>query len=303
MTTARVFNLQRFAVHDGPGIRTTVFLQGCPLRCSWCHNPEGIDFQPVVAGIPGLCIGCSSCVEVCPEHIARRLDQEPESLAHRNGCIRCGRCAEACSAGARVVFGEDYTVDELIGELEKDQLFYEESGGGITFSGGEPLAKANRAFLLDSLKACGERGLHRAVDTSGYCSTETLLDTAGHCELFLFDLKLMDPAAHQRHTGVDNARILQNLRVLSEADHDVWVRVPLIPGVNDGTENVEALSDYLGSLPGSHPVYLLPYHAIGGDKYTRIGQPYPFEGETQDTDVVRIAERLRLRGLNVSIGG
>jgi pyruvate formate lyase activating enzyme len=305
MRTGWVFNLQRFSVHDGPGIRTTVFLQGCPLRCSWCHNPEGLDVEPVPAGIPGLCIGCASCAAACPEGVARRLDLEPDSLARRERCTRCGSCIDACPSGARVMFGRSYDVSALMLDLEKDRVFYEESGGGVTFSGGEPLAPGNLEFLLECLRTCGERGFHRAVDTSGHAALHDVLETARHCELFLYDLKLMDPAAHRLHTGVGNEWILRNVRALSEAGHDLWIRVPLVPGVNDGADNLAATADFVESLPRAHPLHLLPYHAMGRDKHARLGSEYAMStaGRASDAVVSAAADTLRRRRLDVRIGG
>jgi len=204
-----------------------------------------------------------------------------------------------------VFFGDRYSVRALLLELEKDRVFYTESGGGITFSGGEPLAAGNRDYLLDCLKECGKRGLHRAVDTCGYARTELVLETAEHCELFLFDLKLMDSGAHQRHTGVANDRILRNLKALSEAGSEVWIRIPLIPGVNDGEQNLDATADFVERLPRRHPVYLLPYHALGEDKYARLGREREATSPATKTQAVpsAAAELLRGRGLEVHLGG
>jgi len=305
MRTGVVFNLQRFSVHDGPGIRSTVFLQGCPLRCAWCHNPEGMDFDPSIGGIAKYCIECSSCVEACPEHVAAPL--EPGTSAMGPGCVRCGECVEACPSEARIQFGERYSVRALMLELQKDGVFYAESGGGITFSGGEPLAAGNREFLLDCLRACGARGLHRAVDTSGYARAEVIRETAQHCELFLFDLKLMDPRAHRTHTGVDNDRILHNLEMLSGMGRELWIRLPLIPGVNDSRENLDATARFVRDLPREHPVYVLPYHATGGDKYARLGREYSFIPDPHADAAVEgpleAAQRLRDHGLQVHLGG
>jgi pyruvate formate lyase activating enzyme len=307
METGLVFNIQRFSVHDGPGIRTTVFLKGCPLSCWWCHNPESKDTKPLVSILPERCIGCEACLEVCPNHLASPLDHVSLSGNEGSGrCARCGACAEVCPSGARTLIGKPYPVDELMRELDKDQVFYDESGGGITFSGGEPLApKRNAEFLLACLEACRDRGHHTAVDTCGYVPRDTLLRAASLADLFLYDLKLMDDELHQRYTGVSNRLILENLMALSNAGGTVWIRVPLIPGINDDKKNLEATADFVSSLPRSHPMHLLPYHKVGGDKYRRLGETYslnhiePPEKQYSST----IAELLRAKGLEVRLGG
>lgn len=297
-----VLNIQRCSIHDGPGIRTTVFLKGCPLRCDWCHNPESMDGAPEVAIAGERCTSCGACIEACPESDGERPARGPDW--DDGTCRRCGACAEACPSGARELMGEPRAVAELVAEIERDRPFFEASGGGVTFSGGEPLC--HPAFLAECLDACRERGLHTAVDTSGFASSKVVCDIAARTDVLLYDLKHMDFEAHERHTGVGNDRILDNLRELSAAtDTEIWIRLPLIPGFNDDEENLEALADYIDSLPRRHPVFVLPYHAIGVDKWRRLGKEPP--GETfrspDDDEVAAVAQSLRAKGLEVCIGG
>jgi pyruvate formate lyase activating enzyme len=307
MVTGVVFNIQRFSIHDGPGIRTTVFMKGCPLSCWWCHNPESRDARPAVSLLPERCIECESCVDVCPTGLAH-----PIAPGSGNGqptdeqCLRCGKCAEACPSGARTLIGSSYTVDSLLRELDKDELFYDESGGGVTFSGGEPIMPSrNSEFLLACLAACRERGFHRAVDTAGYVARDKLLEVAELTDLFLYDLKHMDDALHQHYVGVSNTIILENLKALAEAGCDVWIRVPLIPGINDDEANVEATATFVASLGRPYPIHLLPYHKVGGDKYRRIGMEYLLKNvePPKEEHTAAIADRMRSFGPEVKIGG
>ena len=192
------FDIQRYSLHDGPGIRTTVFLKGCPLDCWWCHNPEGRAPQPVISLLPERCIGCGTCLESCPHGVALPLDRVPDEPAEVGKCVLCGTCAEVCPSGARTTVGHSYSVQDLVKEVDRDRIFYDESGGGVTFSGGEPLApKRNAEFLVSCLEACRERGFHRTVDTSGFAPLETILSVADLTDLFLVDIKHMDDERHR----------------------------------------------------------------------------------------------------------
>ena len=300
-TTGRVFNIQRCAIHDGPGIRTTVFLKGCPLSCSWCHNPEGIDDAPQLMINCDRCLSCRACSEACPVDEGGAVPAgEPWD---RDRCTRCGSCAEACPAGAREIAGREVAVDELVEMVEKDRVFYEVSGGGVTFSGGEPLAQEE--FLADCLQECRRRGLATAVDTCGLAARQTLLETASLTDLVLYDLKHMDPVRHRSETGSDNRAILENLRALSESGAEIWVRIPVIPGFNDDTENIEATGALLAALPRKHPVFLLPYHGIADGKRSRLeGQPAASPWRTPDDEALSaIKKTLERHGLEVTIGG
>jgi pyruvate formate lyase activating enzyme len=305
MQTGVVFNLQRFSIHDGPGIRTTVFLKGCPLKCAWCHNPESRDPDENIFLIADRCIDCKTCEEVCPHGSAEALKHNPAGR-DVSSCTLCGECTKACPTEARTMVGRTYTVDELMKELDKDRIFYEESNGGVTFSGGEPLAhKRNTDFLMACLEACKQRGYHRAVDTSGFASQDSVLAVARLTDLFLYDLKLMDDELHLKYVGVSNRPILDNLVALSQAGANVWIRIPLIPGINDDEDNLEATASFVASLDQNYPIHVLPYHKVGSDKYHRLGTDYllgdlepPPKEHTSDA-----AELLRSFGLSVQIGG
>jgi pyruvate formate lyase activating enzyme len=271
----------------------------------WCHNPEGLDPEPVVSLLPERCLGCEACVPACPQGLTGRLDLSVPSQAPGHRCVRCGACADACPAGARTLVGKSYTIDALLQELEKDAVFYDESEGGITFSGGEPLAPANLTFLQACLEVCGERGYHRTVDTSGFAPREAILAVAALTDLFLYDLKLMDDTRHQEYVGVGNRIILENLQALSNAGSQIWIRLPLIPGINDHDQNLDATAAFVASLPGTHPVQLLPYHKIGTDKYQRLAMTYGMNGIEQPHGeyMKSRADRLAAHGLDVRVGG
>jgi pyruvate formate lyase activating enzyme len=299
MPTALVFALQRYSIHDGPGIRTTVFFKGCPLSCWWCHNPESQGREPFVHYDPERCLGCAECVGACPEGALAKTDEGIH--LDRDRCLAHGSCAAACPAEARCVVGRRVTVDELLVELEKDRLYYEESGGGVTFSGGEPLLQWR--FLVDALRACGERDLHRTVDTSGFAAPEVMRRVAEHTDLFYYDVKLMDPELHHRATGVPLGPILDNLTLLLSLGARVRIRIPMIPGLtsDDGVDRIGAL---LASLPATDGVNLLPFHRSARDKHRKFGLPWLLEDD--DVPVERVhawAARLGDFGLRVTVGG
>ncbi|WP_197231865.1 glycyl-radical enzyme activating protein [Novipirellula artificiosorum] len=301
-----VFNIQRFSIHDGPGIRTTVFLKGCPLQCPWCHNPESQDAKPVIGFLPDRCIGCEACLETCPEKIAEPLDWNPQGRGDLSRCTICGTCTETCPAGARKWIGDTYTVDELMAQVDKDRVFYEESGGGVTFSGGEPTTPSrNSGFLLACLEACEEQGYHRTVDTSGFTPRKIMMSVAARTDLFLYDLKHMDDRLHRQHVGVSNQPILENLKAISDYGSEVWIRIPLIPSVNDDRSNLDATAAFVAGLSKTYPVFLLPYHNTGSDKHRRLGTSNLMQEISPPTQeqTETAAERFRLLGLDVTIGG
>ena len=275
MTTATVFNIQRFSLHDGPGIRTTVFLKGCPLRCLWCHNPESMDPQaePSVAG--SRCLGCELCAPVCDHGLTGRVDLDPVANRPTDLCERCGQCAEVCPTGAREMLGRDYGAAELVAELVRDGIYHEESGEGVTFSGGEPLTVTNAQLVLECLAALKKAGVHTTIDTCGHVKRDTLARAADLADLFLFDLKLMDSREHRKATGQDNNLILENLSFLIQTGKNIRIRVPLVPGFTDSKENLEAMAAFLIEKAQGHElpeVHLLPYHSVAADKYQRLGR-------------------------------
>lgn len=299
--TGNVFNIMRFAVNDGPGIRTTVFLKGCPLHCLWCHNPESILPGPELFIRPDRCIRCGACLEVC-EHGAIRGD-EGALMTARELCIRCGRCVDACCSGARELVGREMTPDEVLTVISRDTVFYDESGGGATFSGGEPLLQ--HEFLLALLEGCRDRGIHTAVDTSGYAAPAVLDAVAEAADLLLYDVKLFDEERHRRFTGVSNRVILENLRRLVARGARVIVRVPLIPGINDDEDNIRQTGRFVASLGGITQIDVLPYHDTGIAKYQRLGEVFQLQSAGRPTParVDEAAVILRDYVATVSVGG
>jgi len=293
-----VFNLMRFSLHDGPGIRTTVFLKGCPLRCRWCHNPESQSAEPEIVYFGERCIHCGDCVLACP-HGALHLDRQ--LLHHPELCRRCGECVDACPSAARQLAGRWMTVPEVLAEVLKDEVFFDESGGGITISGGEPLRQA--VFVEALLAACKARRIRTVLDTCGFADPEVMRRVSEHVDLFLYDLKLMNSERHLLFIGVKNDLILQNLKMLAERGSAIIIRVPVIPGVNDDSDNFDALSGHLFPL-GLLDIHLLPYHRFGSDKYRRLHLSSGMEGVDPPTteQMETIAARLRRDGFHVRIG-
>ena len=297
--TGLILNIMRFSLHDGPGIRTTLFLKGCPLRCWWCHNPESQSVQPEVIYYDDRCIRCGDCTRACQHgalHLNDRVVQNPDLCQH------CGECASACATGARQLAGRWMSVPEVMAEVLKDQIFFDESGGGITVSGGEPLTQP--AFVEALLAECRARRIRTALDTCGWADPAVLCKVNEYVDLFLYDLKLMDCERHRLFTGVKNDLILRNLRLLAEQGNAVIVRIPVIPEVNDDTGNIDALCDFLSPL-SLRKIDLLPYHRIGTDKYRRLHLCNQMEGVTPPNaeKMETMAARLRRAGFCVRIGG
>jgi pyruvate formate lyase activating enzyme len=271
--TGLVFDIKRFAVHDGPGLRTVVFFKGCGLGCVWCHNPESIGSRPEIAVHPERCIGCRACAAACPNgaHSFGEGGEQGEHHFARERCRGCGRCAAECYAEALELVGREMTVDEVLDVLVADRAFYAASGGGITLSGGEPLVQ--RDFALALLRACRARGLRTALDTSGQVPWATLARALPNTDLVLYDLKHPDPNEHRRLTGATNELVLENLRRLSETGVPIEIRIPIVPGANDSPEVMAAFGRVVATLASVVAVRLLPYHRLAGSKYASVGRP------------------------------
>ncbi len=288
-----VFNTMRFAVNDGAGIRTTVFLKGCPLDCWWCHNPESQAPTPELIRWPERCISCGRCASACPSG-------RPGA---RESCTACGRCVDVCPAGAREIAGRVMTARQVLREAARDRVFYDQSGGGVTFSGGEPLAQSG--FLLELLKLCRAEGIPSAVDTCGYAPEADLLAVAAWADAFLYDIKHMDTELHRRYTGAGNELILRNLVALSKVHPAVVARMPVIPGINDGPGHARLVAAFLTGETAVRRVTLLPYHASGEGKYVRLGRGYRMAGTASPPQdrLLELAEIFTAAGLEPSIGG
>ena len=291
--TGRIFNIQHFCVDDGPGIRTTVFFKGCPLRCAWCHNPESLHSAPELQYHAHHCIGCGACVSVCPTG-SHTLNAAGHAL-DRTACVACMRCADACRYEALEVTGREVTVKDILPELLCDRTFYETSGGGITLSGGEPTAQPQFAEVL--LRACREAGLHTAMETSAYCAPDVLLRLCDCTDLFLVDWKCENDALHRQYTGVSNALIRENLARLCEIGARVILRCPLIPNVNLTREHFDGIAALANTYANIERIDLEPYHPMGVGKTAALGMTSGYANSTfMDTaEAVRVAEDLSAR--------
>ncbi|WP_434310621.1 glycyl-radical enzyme activating protein [Hominifimenecus sp. rT4P-3] len=264
-----VFNIQKFSIHDGPGIRTTIFLKGCPLRCQWCHNPESNLASPQLLLFPHLCTGCGACEPVCEEHCIT-ISEAGQAVTKREQCKVCGRCAAVCRSSARELSGRSMTAEEVMREAAKDWRFYKTSGGGITFSGGEPLAQAD--FVMEMMEIAKEKNISMAMETSGYADWEKAKPIFSQLDVLLYDIKLIDEEKHRQYTGVSNQKILDNLRQVSaDLSVPIWIRMPLIAGVNDSEQEVDRRIEYLHTLARPvERVELLPYHDLGLSKLASL---------------------------------
>ena len=287
--TGLVFNVQRFSVHDGPGLRSTVFMKGCPLRCAWCHNPESQSPHPTFVRLRHRCMKCALCTS---EELANPVVSDRNSLD-----------VARCPTGALEEIGVPLEATALVKTLLQDRIFFDDSGGGVTLSGGEPLLQA--PFVIEVMRGLRAEGVHTALDTSGFGRWNDLRAAAAHASLVLYDIKLFDGARHEAATGVSNELILKNLRSLTTVHDNIWIRIPIVPGVNDDAANIEETAAFLRPLPGIRRVDLLPYHAIGEAKFERIGLPYALHGTKTPTptQLDTLAAPLRVAGLLTTIGG
>lgn len=266
MNKAMLFDIERNSFVDGPGIRTAVFFKGCNLKCAWCHNPESRSGKVQMMFYADKCTGCGNCKKIC---------KNPDS------CILCGQCEHYCLADARKICGKEYTTDEILAEVLKDKEFYLQSGGGVTFSGGECMLQLDA--LAEILQKCKAEGLHTAVDTAGHLPWDSFLKVLPHTDLFLYDIKAFDTKTHRKYVGAGNERILENLKKLLRAGAKVWIRIPIIGGVNDSVEEMQKINAYLQECGAPEKIELLPYHAMGENKYRALGgEPQIFEVPTPE---------------------
>ncbi len=300
---AFLFDIKRYSINDGPGVRITLFFKGCPLSCRWCHNPEGISPRTEKLYNRNRCIGCGSCVAACSEK-ALTLTATEGVITDPSRCTLCGKCAEVCPTKAMEMSGHDIPQEEIMQIIRKETDIMDQSGGGVTFSGGEPLIypEALKSLLI----SCGEEGIHRAVDTSGHVRQSVVEEIMPHTDLFLYDLKLMDSNRHRRWTGVGNEQIIRNLKLIASGDTEYHIRVPLIEGVNCDDENIAATQLFLSGLKHMPRVVgLLPYHNIASKKYEKLGDIYDEEGMKEPTKerVETILSLFRDKGFTTVIGG
>ncbi|MFC2006252.1 glycyl-radical enzyme activating protein [Chloroflexota bacterium] len=297
-----VFNVQKFSVHDGPGIRTTVFLKGCPLRCRWCANAESISPKVELGVIRSQCNNCGKCVEVCPEGVVS-FDANSIIQFNREQCTACGKCVEACFPGALTIYGKQVTVEDVFEEVCRDKTFYEGSGGGVTVSGGEPLLQANFATAL--FQRCRESGIGTCLDTSGYAASGRLRKVLAFTDYVLYDIKHMDRELHRKFTGKPNDLILTNAKIVAASGIPMLCRIPLVRGVNDTAQNIEETARFVKTLRDDIAIELLPYHRLGAGKYETLDKSYLGEAlDTPDPDHVEsVKQTFGKLGVQCTVGG
>lgn len=302
---ATIFNVQKYNMYDGPGIRTLVFFKGCPLRCKWCANPEGLEKKVQIMFKEANCTHCGACIDVCPVTIHTMSPEGKHTVRRDVDCIGCGRCVEVCPARALTVIGEAKSISELLKIIEEDRTFYELSeGGGVTLGGGEVTMQPEAAISL--LSACKQDGINTAIETCGYTSTENILKIAPFVDLFLFDIKHMNPDRHMELTGVRNELILENLTELLHKRYNVHVRMPMLKGINDSEEELDAVVEFLMPYKDEENfkgIDLLPYHKMGVGKYAQLGKEYPIQGDPAlgEEDLTRIEEHLKKFNFPVNV--
>jgi pyruvate formate lyase activating enzyme len=302
--TGLVSDFQRFSIHDGPGIRTIVFLKGCPLHCVWCSNPETVFARPEMMLIPHNCIGCGRCIKECPVDCIHMADGRVDDV-ERDRCLlpACGRCQQACYANAINISGRYLTVAEVLDVVERDREFYERTGGGVTFSGGEPFAQPH--FLRELACAAKARKFHTAVETCGFVTWESIGPVLDCMDLVLHDIKHMNPESHVQGTGVPNGLILENLKRIDSAGKPVRARLPLVPGYNDSVDNIRATAAFLAGMANLQALDILPYHRMGEPKWGQLDRSYALHGVAPHTkeQLDILVDIVREYGVEVTIGG
>ncbi len=301
MGTGLIFDIKKYAINDGPGIRMTVFFKGCNLQCKWCHNPESISPKVQKMYNAKKCIGAVKCIDNCPNNA---LELTSEGIkTNYDLCNLCGKCAEVCPTKAFEMLGSTISISELIKKIDNEAIFFDQSGGGVTFSGGEPLM--HYAYLLEALKECGKRFYHRVVDTTAFAKQEILLEIAKHTELFLIDLKVMDSQKHKEFIGVTNEKILSNIVELAKTNCEIIFRMPLIKNVNTSEENSIQTALFINSLEGNRNIInLLPYHNIAENKHIKLGKTSFIEFETPSEDEIqKVISIFKDYGIKATIGG
>lgn len=296
-----VFNLQKFSIHDGPGIRTIVFLKGCPLACKWCSNPESQQFEPLVMYNERNCIHCGRCIAACS---IGAVDPKIKGLINREKCVNCLKCASVCNANALVVSGKKMSVAEVIQELKKDAIHYRRSGGGITLSGGEPLSQPE--FAAEILKACGTLGWHTAIETTGFASEQVIRQVIPFVDLVLLDIKCINPGVFEENIGASNELILKNAMLIGEMAKEVIGRVPVIPGFNADAQSIRMIGEFTKHIKKIKEIDLLPYHKMGTNKYDALGRTYPMDPALKAPPIEEMEEYRRIiedLGFICKIGG
>lgn len=294
-----LFNIQRYSLHDGPGIRTIPFFKGCPLSCKWCSNPESQHPKPELIFKKSDCIRCGKCIEACKQ---QALSVSNAFFIDRERCIQCGKCTQVCPTQALEMKGKRMTVADVMRELQKEENLYRRSGGGITLSGGEPLAQP--AFARELLKACKEKGWHTAIETTGFTTPEVIADVFPYVDLALTDIKAINPAIHLANTGIENSQILENLLRISFLTKTI-VRIPVIPGVNDNPEEIHSIAEFARLMSNVDTLHLLPYHSFGENKYGLLGRIYPM-GEADsiaESKMELLKREVESSGFHCHIGG
>jgi pyruvate formate lyase activating enzyme len=296
-----IFDIRRFSIHDGPGIRTAVFFKGCPLGCWWCHNPEGLSSEKELVFRSERCLRCGACAANCPKGAVEIGDALPVTKVEI--CVLCGECLENCYSDARQIMGQEMEATEVLTEILRDRPFFDESGGGVTFSGGEPLMQPD--FLLELLQLCKKEEIHTTLDTSGFAPREVLERIHSWVDLFLYDVKLIEEEGHRHYTGVSNRIVLENLRWLSKSRKKIILRIPLVPGINDDANNLRQIGKLAAELDSLERVSILPYHQLGDDKYRKLGRQSLLHGLTipPQSKIEQIQTWLQEFGLRVEIGG